>query len=86
MQTDYLIPARSPDLVPISGKQKGDNLPYRWFYHSSELLSENQRKQKEIQQLEPYQRTKKPVEHESDCDTNCSWYTWNGSRRFGREQ
>ena len=38
---------------------------------------ENQRKRKERQIFRPYQRTKKAVEQEANCDTNCNWSSWN---------
>ena len=41
------------------------------------------RKRKKIMGL--CQRTEKDVEHASDGNTNCSWYTWNGSQRPGEK-
>ena len=51
-----------------------------WLCHSSEIPSENKRKRKDRQVLEPCQRTKK--EHEREGNTNCSWWTWKGSQRL----
>ena len=90
-QMDYQIPARTPDLVIISKKKrkkkkkKRENQPKSKLCHSSRPQCENQRKRKERQVLRPCQRTKKVIEHESDGDTNCNWYTRNDSYRLGKE-
>ena len=55
------------------------------FYHSSRLRDENQRKWKNRLILGSCQRIEKVVEHKSDSDTNCSWCTWNGLQRLGKE-
>ena len=62
-----------------------ENLPYQGLCYPRGLQSENQRKQKVKQVFGPCLRTKKPMEHESDGDTNCNWRTWNDSQRLGKE-
>ena len=55
------------------------------FCYSSRPLNENKRKWKDKQTLEPYQRTENTIEHENDCDINCSWCPWNGPQRLRKE-
>ena len=79
IQTDYLIPARRPDLVLINKKKRTC-----WIvdFAVPTILSEIQRKWKERQVPGHCQRTKNPMEYEDESDTNCSWSTWNSSQRF----
>ena len=46
---------------------------------------EDQRKRKERLILGPLQRTKKAIEDEGDCDTDCKWCTRNDLQRLRKE-
>ena len=81
IQTDHLIPGKRPYLVLINEK---DNLLSSELWRPCGPLSENERKQKEKQVLNSYQRTKKAVKYEGDWNTNCNWCPWNGSLKFGK--
>ena len=76
MQMDHLIPAGTLDRVLINKKKKKKrkNLLSSGFCHSWRPQSENKRKQKDRQILEPCQRIKKAVKHKGDH--NKSWCTW----------
>ena len=48
-------------------------------------MSRNERKQKDRQILESYQRVQKAMEHEGDSDSNSSEYTKNGTQKGNRQ-
>ena len=76
IQTDHLIPARTPDQVII--KEKKENLPQSVLFRHGRSESETLRKPKERQVLGPCQRTKNVMEHDGDGDSNYEWCTRNG--------
>ena len=41
-------------------------------------------KEKRDKYLNLARELNKTMEHESDGDTNCNWYTWNDSQRLGK--
>ena len=47
------------------------------------ISADHRGKIKESEKIDKYfnlaKKTEKIVKHESDGDTNCNWYTWNGS-------
>ena len=60
IQTDNLIPPRTPDLVIINKQtNKQNSLPNYELYRPGGQQSENQRKRKVRQVIGPCQRTKK---------------------------
>ena len=48
------------------------------------ILTDHKVKIKESQELRPFQKTKKDVEHVGDSDTSCNWPTWNGLQSLGK--
>ena len=60
-------------------KENKKKMPSSGFWRSDELQTGNQR-----QILGSCQKAKKAVEHVSDSDTNCSWFTWNSLQKIGK--
>ena len=54
---------------PLHKKRRKDGHKFQ-FHHSADPPSKNK---------------KQTMKHESDCDTNCSWYPWNRPQRPGKE-
>ena len=76
------IPAIKPDLVIVNKKKK--NLLYSELYHPRKQLKKG-RKRKESAVLGRCQGTKKSVELENNCETNCNLFTWNVSQRLRKK-
>ena len=65
IQTDHLIPARRPYRVKIN-KKTPENLPSCGFCRPGGPQSENQKKRKEGEVLEPRKRTRKAMGYEAE--------------------
>ena len=76
MQTDHQIPGRRLDL--ITGYLRNFAVPvgHRLKIKGSERKDNYWEITREL---------KNPAEHESDGDISCSWCTWNGTQRLGKE-
>ena len=46
--------------------------------------SENQIERKRRKVLEPHQRTKHAVKHQTNRDASCNWRAWDGPKRLGK--
>ena len=77
-QTNYIIPARRPDLVILK------SLLYSGFGNAGGPQSKCQTKRKAKQVLGLRQKTKKAVEHESNSDNNCNWRAWMGPQKLSK--
>ena len=56
----------------------------QWTLPPQLTAGENQSKRKERLVLEPWQRSKNVMEHESDDDINYNWCDRNGPQRLGK--
>ena len=77
IQTDYLIPARRPDLIIINKKKRTCKIV------DFAAPADHRIKLKECEKRDKYldlaRELKKTVEHAGENDTNCNWCVWNSN-------
>ena len=61
------------------------NLTSRGFFCYRGPSNENKGKKKDRQIFGSFLKAANDVKHEVDSDANCSWFTWNYSKRYGKE-
>ena len=76
-------PARAEGLV--NRIKKKENLPNCGLCCPYRPQSKTEKKRKERLVRRPCEGTEETVEHESDGDTNCNWWSWCSHRRIGIE-
>ena len=88
IQPDHLISTRRPDLVIVNKNKRTCRIvnlavstDHRVKIKENEKKTNKKTPTKQI--LTSCQRTKKAMEHESDRETGCNWYTWNDPKKFG---
>ena len=83
IQTGHLILARKRDQVLINKKKKEKKTYHRVdFTVPTDLRVKMKEKETIDKYLDLTGELKKSIKHEGDGDTNSSWCTWNGSKRF----
>ena len=79
IQTDYLIPARRPDLIITNNNKKKRTCKIVDFTVPADHRIKLKECEKKDKYLDFARELKKTMEHAGDNYTNCNWCVWNSN-------